>query len=213
MPDAWRMGGNNTYYNNYTYYNVTGSDNSTWFLSGTWLLNNRSIATSGVNVTGVILASQNVSTPLLNASCITLSGEQVCNWSAVNGSSGGGGEVLNGTFNETEGFYVYNSTPFLINFNETLLNATIDARAVGSEVFNGTFNETEGVFVYNSTPYRVDFNGTLLNETIDARSTNSTSSATNEWFSSGGWVVNNLTTNANGVNLSEQLRFENRGNG
>jgi hypothetical protein len=161
MPDAWRMGGNNTYYNNYTYYNVTGSDNSTWFLSGTWLLNNRSIATSGVNVTGVILASQNVSTPLLNASCITLSGEQVCNWSAVNGSSGGGGEVFNGTFNETEGVFVYNSTPFLINFNDTLLNLTIDSRSIDVELDpHWTGNEStvartgdcpSGQFVQNTT--------------------------------------------------------------
>ena len=48
--------------------------------------------------------------------------------------TGGGAETFNGTFNETEGYYVYNSTPFLINFNETLLNLTIDARAVASEL-------------------------------------------------------------------------------
>lgn len=79
-------------------------------------------------VAGAIEATENVSSPLLNTSCIVLAGEEVCSWAAVNGSMSGGSEKYNGTFNETEGTYVYNSTAFLINFNDTLLNLTIDSR-------------------------------------------------------------------------------------
>ena len=41
----------------------------------------------------------------------------------------GGGEINNGTFNETEKIYVYNSTFSRIDFNETKLNQTIVANA------------------------------------------------------------------------------------
>jgi len=176
IPDDWRSGGgNNTY--NYSYYNVTDTyyvnyTNYTtyavnysdywWFVSGTWLVNNRTAATSGVNVSGTngntyltgnninfdragpnyiqamdgsgslylgsggtsgvigllnsalvdsllingngvgvymdaeefefsvagaLLATENVSSPLLNTSCINLANELVCSWAAVNGSS------------------------------------------------------------------------------------------------------------------------------
>ena len=37
------------------------------------------------------------------------------------------GEVYNGTFNETEGIYIYNSTNWKIDFNETKLNLTINS--------------------------------------------------------------------------------------
>lgn len=79
------------------------------------------------NVLGVIHASDNMTSPLLNTSCISLSGDRICNWTAVNGSIGG--ETHNGTFNETQGTYVYNDTAFTVKFNDTLNNLTIDARA------------------------------------------------------------------------------------
>jgi len=49
-------------------------------------------------------------------------------------SSGGAGETHNGTFNETDGVYLYNSTAFQVDLNETKLNETIDARAVGTPI-------------------------------------------------------------------------------
>ena len=75
-----------------------------------------------LDVNGSVYANMNVSAPLLNASCIILDNEQVCNWTAINGSLG------SGTFNETEGVYVYNSTPYLIDFNASKMNETIDSR-------------------------------------------------------------------------------------
>ena len=105
----------------------------------------------GVLVKGWLHSTVNVSAPLLNASCINLAGTQVCNWTAVNGSMGAGSEVFNGTFNETEGAYVYNSTPYRVDFNETLLNTTIDSRGDnylltdGTRTLNGNLNITGNV--------------------------------------------------------------------
>ena len=75
-----------------------------------------------LDVNGSVYANVNVSAPLLNASCIILDNERVCNWTAINGSLG------SGTFNETEGVYIYNDTSYEVKFNATLLNYTIDAR-------------------------------------------------------------------------------------
>jgi hypothetical protein len=47
----------------------------------------------------------------------------------LSGSGGSFIEQYRGTFNATEQYYVYNSTDYLINFNETLLNQTIDSRS------------------------------------------------------------------------------------
>ena len=60
---------------------------------------------------------------------------------------------MNGTFNETEGVYVYNSSLYKIEFNETKLNLTIDERAINysNDTIARIGNCISGEYVVNTT--------------------------------------------------------------
>lgn len=91
---------------------------------------------------------------------LCLSGDCRVAWPAA-----GVGEVYNGTFNETEGVYVYNSTDWRIDFNETKLNQTIDERLNSTTYYPAAFNVDAGVLTGGNLASLFYYDGDTLNVT------------------------------------------------
>jgi len=73
------------------------------------------------------------------------------------------GEVYNGTFNETEGVYVYNGTDWRVDFNETKLNQTIDSRLNSTTYYPAAYNVIAGTVTGGNLASLFYYDGDTLN--------------------------------------------------
>jgi len=97
-----------------------------------------------------------------NWSCV------VGGWNVSGGGGGGGsGEVYNGTFNETDNTWIYNSTPFNISLNITAVNDSLYVQWSNASAASGgvnssiQFNYNNGF--YGASNFTIDFANNYLN--------------------------------------------------